>query len=152
MAKEQKNKKSRKVGSSSDGKNKRKILFVEDDKFLAEMFRQKFVIEGYKPIIAHTAISAVLALKEENPVAIILDVVLPDSECWMIMEFLRKKKDYRPVPVIILTNWDNIEYKKKAEQLKADAFIIKYTTTPEKLVKTMENLIKQYEQKKAKRK
>ena len=156
MPKKRKNKKSTKSGSTpayragrSDGKgSKGKILFVEDDKFLAEMFRQKFVIEGYKPIIAHTAISAVLALREENPVAIILDVVLPDSECWMIMEFLRKKKDYRPVPVIILTNWDNKEYKKKAEQLKADAFIIKYTTTPEKLVETMENLIKQYKKKK----
>jgi len=128
--------------------NKGKILFVEDDKFLAEMFRQKFVIEGYKPIIAHTAISAVLALKEENPVAIILDVVLPDSECWMIMEFLRKKKDYKPVPTLILTNWDNAEYKTKADELKADAFIIKYTTTPEKLVKIMEKLIQQYKRKK----
>ncbi len=150
-----KHKKSAKGGSlpvrqagASGGKNKGKILFVEDDKFLAEMFRQKFVIEGYKPIIAHTAISAVLALKEENPVAIILDVVLPDSECWMIMEFLRKKKNYQLVPVLILTNWDNAEYQKKAKELKADAFIIKYTTTPEKLVKIMEKLIKQYKRKK----
>lgn len=138
-------------GSASGGKSKGKILFVEDDKFLAEMFRQKFVIEGYAPIIAHTAISAVLALREENPKALILDVVLPDSECWMILEYFRKKKDYRPVPVIILTNWDNAEYRTKAEQLKADAFIIKYTTTPEKLVEMLEKLIKQYEQKQGKK-
>jgi len=128
--------------------NKGKILFVEDDKFLSEMFRQKFVMEGYTPIMAHTAISAVLALREENPKALILDVVLPDSECWMILEFFRKKKDYKPVPVMILTNWDNTEYKTKAEQLGADAFIVKYTTTPEKLVEIMEDLIKQYKTKK----
>jgi len=157
MPKKRKNKKSRRAGSApayrtgrSDGKNKGKILFVEDDKFLSEMFRQKFVMEGYKPIMARTAISAVLALRQESPKALVLDVVLPDSECWMILEYFRKKKDYCPVPVIILTNWDNAEYHKKANELKADAFIIKYTTTPEKLVKTMENLIKQYKKKKAK--
>ena len=104
--------------------NKGKILFVEDDRFLAEMFRQKFVIEGYTPIIAHTAISAVLALNQEKPLAIMLDVVLPDSECWMILEFIRRKKDFQ-----------------------ADAFVIKCQTTPEQLVEIMEKLIKQYKRK-----
>jgi len=127
--------------------NKGKILFVEDDKFLAEMFRQKLVIDGYTPIIAHTAISAILALREENPLAIILDIVLPDSECWMIMEYLRRKKDYRPVPIILLTNWDNAEYRRKAQELKADAFIVKANTMPEQILKIMEKLIKQYKQK-----
>ncbi|MFH1367173.1 MAG: response regulator [Patescibacteria group bacterium] len=128
--------------------NKGKILFVEDDKFLAEMFRQKLKIEGYTPLIAHTAISAVLALKEEKPEAIILDIILPDSECWMIMEYLLRKKDSPAVPVIILTNWGSKEYQEKAKALKADAFIIKTDTTPEKLVEIMENLIKRYKQKK----
>lgn len=128
--------------------NKGKILFVEDDKFLAEMFRQKFVFEGYQPIIAHTAISAVLALRDEKPLAIILDVVLPDSECWMIMEYLRRKTDWVPVPILILTNWDNEEYRRKAKELKADTFIIKSTMTPSELIKTMEDLIKKQKQKK----
>jgi len=128
--------------------NKGKVLFAEDDRFLAEMFRDKFVLEGYKPIIAHTAISAVLALRDEKPIAIILDIVLPDSECWMIMEYLRRKKDWKPVPIIILTNWDNEDYKKKARDLKADAFIVKANSTPGKLVKTMAELILKYKRKK----
>jgi len=135
----------KKAGSKTKKADRGKILFVEDDKFLAEMFRQKFLFEGYKPIIAHTAVSAVLALRQEDPVAVVLDVVLPDSECWIILEFLRKKKDYKPVPVMILTNWDSLEYKKKAEQLKADAFIVKYATSPEKLVNIMKKLIDKYE-------
>ena len=124
------------------GKNKGKILFVEDDRFLAEMFRQKFVIEGYEPIVASTAISAVLALNEEKPIAIILDVVLKDSECWMIMEYLLRKKDYHPVPVIILTNYGSEEYRQKAKELKADAYFIKTDITPDKLVGAMETLIR----------
>ncbi|PIS42379.1 MAG: hypothetical protein COT24_03805 [Candidatus Kerfeldbacteria bacterium CG08_land_8_20_14_0_20_40_16] len=130
-----------------ESKSKGKMLFAEDDKFLAEMFRQKFKLEGYTPIIAHTAISAVLALRDEKPLAIILDIVLPDSECWMIMEYLLRKKDWMPVPIIILTNWDNEEYKKKAKELKADAFIVKAGTTPSKLVATMEDLVKKQKQK-----
>jgi len=127
--------------------DKGKILFVEDDRFLAEMFRQKFVFEGYKPIIAFTAISAVLALNEQQPKAIILDIVLPDSECWMIMEYLRRKKDYKPVPVIILTNWGSPEYRKRAKDLKADAFIVKSEATPAQLVKIMADLIDEYKKK-----
>ena len=128
------------------GKNRQrkgKILFVEDDRFLAEMFRQKFIIEGYEPIVASTAISAVLALNEEKPIAIILDIVLKDSECWMIMEYLLRKKDYQPVPVIILTNYSSDEYRKKAKALKADAYFIKTDITPDKLVHAMETLIQQ---------
>jgi len=131
---------------SKKKENKGKILFVEDDKFLAEMFKQKFVFEGYQPIIAHTAISAILALREEKPKAIILDIILPDSECWMIMEYLIRKKDYEPVPMIILTNWGNDAYRKKAKDLKADAFIVKTSTTPDKIVETMEDLIRKYKQ------
>lgn len=127
-------------------KSKGKILFVEDDKFLAEMFRQKFVIEGYAPIVASTAISAVLALNEEKPIAIILDVVLKDSECWMIMEYLLRKKDYQPVPVIILTNYGSEEYRKKAKDLKADAYFIKTDITPDKLVRAMEELVRKQQQ------
>lgn len=123
-------------------KSKGKILFVEDDPFLAEMFRQKFVIDGYVPIIAHTAISAVLALRDEKPDAIILDVVLPDSECWMIMEYLMRKKDWTPVPILIVTNWDNDDYRRKAKAMKADAYIFKAASTPSELVKTMEALIR----------
>jgi DNA-binding response OmpR family regulator len=123
-------------------KSKGKILFVEDDKFLAEMFRQKFVIEGYEPLVAYTAITAVLALKEEKPIAIILDIVLKDSECWMIMEYLLRKKDYQPVPIILLTNYGAGEYRKKAKELKADAFYIKTDITPSELVHAMEELIR----------
>lgn len=127
-------------------KSKGKILFVEDDKFLAEMFRQKFVIEGYEPIVASTAISAVLALNKEKPIAIILDIVLKDSECWMIMEYLLRKKDYQPVPVILLTNYGSEEYQKKAKDLKADAYFIKTDITPDKLVRAMEELIRKQKQ------
>jgi len=123
---------------------KGKILFVEDDKFLAEMFRQKFVTEGYRPIIANTAISAVLALKEQQPIAVILDIVLKDSECWMIMEYLRRKPDWQPVPIILLTNYGNDEYRKKAEDLHADAFFIKTSITPAELVHAMEKLIRDH--------
>lgn len=135
--------------SSGAKEKKGKILFVEDDKFLAEMFRQKFVIEGYEPVVAYTAISAVLALNQEKPIAIILDIVLKDSECWMIMEYLRRKRDYQPVPIILLTNYDNEEYRQKAKVLKADAFFIKTNTTPDALVKAMERLIEKQQQKKA---
>jgi len=127
--------------------NKGKILFAEDDKFLAEMFRQKLKIEGYQPIIAHTAISAILALKKEKPIAIILDIVLPDSDCWMIMEYL-KRKGKKSVPIMLLTNWGNNEYRKKAEKLKADDFMVKANTTPQEIIKRMEKLIKKYQAKK----
>lgn len=130
---------------------KGKILFVEDDKFLAEMFRQKLKIEGYTPLIAHTAISAVLALKEENPIAIILDIVLPDSECWMIMEYLNRKKDFQRIPIILLTNWGNDAYRRKARELKADDFIVKASINPDELVDRMEALIKKYKKENAKK-
>ncbi len=124
--------------------SKGKILFVEDDKFLAEMFRQKFVIEGYEPLIASTAVSAVLALREEKPLAIILDVILKDSECWMILEYLNRKTDWQPVPVIILTNYGSEEYRQKAKDLKADAYYIKTEITPDELVTAMEKLIQEH--------
>lgn len=127
--------------SAKKKKNKGKILFVEDDKFLAEMFRRKFLIDGYQPIIAYTAISAVLALNQEKPIAIVLDIVLKDSECWMIMEYLLRKRDWQPVPVIILTNYGSEEYRKKAKELKADAYFIKTEITPDSLVSAMEDLL-----------
>lgn len=127
------------------GRNKKttkgQILFVEDEKFIAELFRQKFIIEGYTPIIANTAVSAVLALKQQKPKAIILDIMLPDSDCWDILKYLNSRPKLKKIPTIILTNYGQGENKNKAKKYGVSAFYIKSHTIPSEIVKLVEKLL-----------
>lgn len=121
--------------------NKGKVLFVEDEKFIAELFRQKFIIEGYTPIIANTAVSSVLALKETKPIAIILDIMLPDSDCWDILKYINDYPNLKKIPTIILTNYGQGENKEKAKKFGVNAFCVKSHTIPSEIVKLVEDLV-----------
>jgi len=82
----------------------KRILIVEDDGWLAENYLRILQKDGYKVAVANNALSAIDAVDDFKPDAIVLDVVLTGSTAFALLHELQSYSDTGEIPVVICTN------------------------------------------------
>jgi CheY-like chemotaxis protein len=102
------------------------ILVVEDEEETAELFKEILNISGYKVVNSTHTHQAIEIIKEINPNAIILDVMMPDASGLAVLEFLKKDPKLADTPVIV------VSAKALPEDIKIglEAGAVKYLTKP----------------------
>ena len=83
---------------------KKKILLVEDDTTLSEMYEKKLSVEGFDIIVAHSGGAGFQMAIQYKPDLILLDILLPEMSGMTVMRKIRENPWGRDVPIIILTN------------------------------------------------
>ncbi|MES2953310.1 MAG: response regulator [Patescibacteria group bacterium] len=102
-----------------------RILVIEDDKFLRELLIGKLVAEGHEITSATDGKEAIVALENPVPELVLLDLLLPDLSGFEILEKMKARDAWKPVPVIVLSNLDQKEDLDRAKKLGATDFMIK---------------------------
>lgn len=123
--------------------DKKKILIVEDDRFLSEMYVTKLVEEGFEVEVAFDGEEGLVKAKETAPDLILLDIVLPKMDGFEVLQSLKKSKDALGVPVIALTNLGQKEEVEKGLKLGASDYIIKAHFTPTEVVAKVKKILGQ---------
>lgn len=121
---------------------KKKILIVEDEKILAEMYHDIFVKTGFKVTLVIESREALKITKKEKPDLIILDILLPREDGLFFLEWLKKDPEIAEIPVIIFTNYDEVEARRKAIDLGAKDYLIKADFTPQQFVEKVKKYLK----------
>ncbi len=103
----------------------KKILLVEDDKFLREMLAQKFSAQGLEIQTAIDGKNALDTLKNFIPDLMILDLLLPDIDGFGVLENMKKDSNLASIPVVVLSNLDKAEDMQRAHSLGAKDFMVK---------------------------
>lgn len=111
-----------------------KILLIEDEKLLAEMYKDKFEEAGYKVDSVFSAEDALKYLKKKKPDLILLDILLPRKNGIEFLEELKEIAGVSKIPVVGLSNYDDPETKNKAFQLGIKGYLIKTQYTPQQLL------------------
>ena len=101
------------------------ILAVEDDKFIAKAYQEKFEHEGFKSRLAYDEFEAIEFLKKSVPDVIILDILLPKSDGYTFLEKIQKNKKWANIPIIMATNLDGEENIRRANVLGAKEYVVK---------------------------
>ena len=119
-----------------------KILLVDDDKFLLDMYCMKFTQGGFSVFGALSVKAAIEAIRGGfSPDAVVFDLIMPEETGFSLLERLRADKMAPSAVKIALTNQDDPEEKKRAESLGADGYIVKATMIPSEVVKRVEEEI-----------
>ncbi len=127
----------------TDTISKPKILIVDDDHFLLNMYSVKFKNSGYEPVVASGAEEAYAKLKAgENPEVIIFDIVMPGISGIEFLEKIKKEKLSGNSAVIALTNQDLSSDIEKAKSLGVDGYIVKASTIPSEVVEEVGKILK----------
>ncbi len=121
---------------------KKKILIIEDEKILAEMYYDKFLSSGYNVILAQTAEEGIEEARKEKPDLILLDILLPRMNGIDFVEAFKKEKDIINAPIVAFSNYDDPETKKRAAELGVKDYLIKTNYTPEEIVNKVRSYLK----------
>ncbi len=113
---------------------KKKILIIEDEKMLAEMYRDKFEQEGFDIHSAFDAEEGLEMTKEIKPDLVILDILLPRENGISFLKKMRGVKEIASIPVVAFSNYDDLRTKKEAKDLGAKDYLIKTNYTPREIL------------------
>ena len=119
-----------------------KILVVEDEKILSEMYEDKFSQSGFLAVVANSAEEGLELLKKEKPDLILLDILLPQENGIQFLDKMKDIPELSKIPVIVFSNYDDPETKKKAFDLGARDYLIKTNFTPTEIVEKIKDFLK----------
>lgn len=118
-----------------------RVLLVEDDVSVAQMYRLKLELDGYTVDIAADGLAA-LEKAMTLPDIIFLDIRLPKLDGISVLEKLRAEPLTARIPVVILSNWNEKELVERGIQLGALDHLVKSQTTPTKLSRRLQDWLK----------
>lgn len=129
-------------GGQSDMSLKgKKVLVVEDDSFLGNILSQKIVADLADAHLFKNGEEALAFVETNIPDIAVLDIYLPGMDGMQVLEKLRANEKTKNMPVIVVSNAPETEYKDRAAKLNAE-FIIKAMTTPYEIVNKMKEILK----------
>ena len=124
--------------------NKTKILIVEDDNFLVEMYTTKFELEGFDVISAEDGKKGLEMVSREKPDIILLDILMPVMDGFAVLDALKKDKTTADIPVILLTNLGQKDDVKKGFEKGAVGYLIKAHFMPSEVVEKIKKILKEH--------
>lgn len=120
----------------------KKILIVEDDSMLSEIYKKKFEKAGKFEVSAATSgTDAIEKAKNGIPDLILLDLVLPEMDGFDVVKELRKNPSLNNTKIVPFSNLSQEDNRKKLDGLDIDGFIAKSEHTPQELVVEVERIL-----------
>lgn len=120
-----------------------RVLFIEDDPAVAEMYKLKLELDGYTVTIAKDGEEGLQIATDSPPDIIFLDTRLPKMDGFAVLERLRSADRTSEIPVIILSNYGERELVDRGLKLGALEYLIKSQTTPANLSRGVEGWLKE---------
>ncbi|MCH7492767.1 response regulator [Patescibacteria group bacterium] len=125
-------------------KNKKfesKIILVEDDKMLADMYITKFSKEGLEVMRADDGEKGLAMIKEKKPDLVLLDIIMPKLDGFAVLREIKNDKELADTHVLLLTNLGQSEDVDKGKKLGADDYFIKANHTPAEIVEKVKYIL-----------
>jgi DNA-binding response OmpR family regulator len=120
---------------------KDKILIVEDEPFLLDMYKMKFKQGGFEVISATDGEEAIKISRREKPDIILLDIMMPKIDGFEVLENLKKNSLTKSIPVLIFSNFSQKEQKEKGIALGAADYFVKTNYTPAQVLEKVESVL-----------
>jgi DNA-binding response OmpR family regulator len=119
----------------------KKILLIEDDRFLRELMSRKLSEGGFDVTQAVDGESGVEKSKDGGFDMILLDLILPGIDGFEVLRKIKENEASSSIPVIILSNLGQREEVDKGLELGAVDFLIKAHFTPGEIIKKISKIL-----------
>jgi CheY-like chemotaxis protein len=121
----------------------KKILIVEDDEFLLQMYSTKLELEGFKVLEAMNGLQGLKTAQKEKPDLILLDLNLPEMSGFEVLSNLKRDEETKDIKVLILTNYSQKEDIDRCLELGADDYLIKAHFVPSEVISKIKVILEE---------
>lgn len=119
----------------------KKVLLIEDDRFLRNLYQMKLRRANFEVILASTGMEGLEKAIAQSPDIILLDFNLPELDGEGVLKELKANQRTNQIPVIFLTNIADQEKIKSILAEGAQDYLVKTHNLPDEVVKKIESLI-----------
>lgn len=118
-----------------------KILLVEDDVALRDVYSARLQAEGYTIVTAANGEEALAMAVKEMPDLVLLDVMMPRISGFDVLDIIRSTPETAAVKVIMMTALSSPEDHARGEKLGVDRYLVKSQVTLEEVVGTIAEVL-----------
>mgnify|MGYP000984074390 FL=1 len=119
----------------------KKILIIEDDQIVANIYRNKFSLEGYGVEIALDGEAGLELSRTFRPDAIVLDLMLPKMSGVEVLKRLRSQPEFQALPVLVFSNTYLANMVQEAWKAGATKCLSKASCSPKQVIEAMKNML-----------
>jgi len=119
----------------------KRVLVVEDDKFLVNAYRVKLSKAGYDVKVATDGEEVMKLLQTFVPDMIILDLVIPKKDGFSVLQDLKSTNSLKDIPIIVASNLGQKEDIERATKLGANDYIVKTDLSLKMLLEKIKNIV-----------
>ncbi len=118
-----------------------KIMLVEDDKSLREIYGIRLVAEGYEIVSAGDGEEALAMAVKEKPDLILADVMMPKISGFDMLDILRATPETKDIKVVMMTALSSEDQRARGEALGANRYLVKSQVGIEDVVRTIHEVL-----------
>jgi DNA-binding response OmpR family regulator len=118
-----------------------KIVIVEDDASLAEIYKTRLELQGYTCFIGYNGITALYFIQKEIPDLVLLDLMIPDIDGGEVLEKMRKSLWGRHIKVLVVSNLNESEAPANLRSLGIEDYVIKANLVGDQIDQMVNNIL-----------
>lgn len=103
----------------------KKLLIVEDNETLGQMYEDNFVLKGLEVKRVHDGEAAVAEAVKFQPALILLDIMMPNVDGFEVLKILKNSDHTKDIPIFMMTALSEGEEREKAMKLGASDYLVK---------------------------
>ena len=119
----------------------KKVMIVEDNKDLQEIYKMSFEKAGYEVIQEMDGLDGIAGVVDKSPDVVLLDIMMPQMDGFEFLKAMRENTSIK-IPVIVCSNLSDTETFNRAVKEGAMAVLLKANYTGKELVEKVEELMK----------
>ena len=119
-----------------------KIVIVEDDVSLADIYKTRLELVGHKCFIAVDGIDALVHIERELPDLVLLDIMLPKIAGDQILEIMRRNSWGKRIPVLVVSNLNEFEAPKGLRDWGIEDYVVKANLSNDQIDQIVDSILK----------
>lgn len=128
--------------SSKSTHRAKRVLIVEDEHALREMYAAWLEVKGFAVTTADNGVTGVEKAFHDAPDLVLLDVMLPKKDGFEVLSELRRNPKTKSLPVIILSSLDQDFEQRQGLTLGAERYLVKTAVSPDLLYETIDHVLR----------
>lgn len=118
-----------------------KIMIVEDDPTLRDIYTTRFSAEGYEVVSASDGEAALTVAVKERPDLILLDIMMPKISGFDVLDILRATPETKDTKIIVMSALSQAADIEKGKSLGANAYLVKSQVTLSEVVEKVRSVL-----------
>ncbi|MBI3802301.1 MAG: response regulator [Nitrospirae bacterium] len=130
------------LSRSNSNPHLKKILIIDDTQFYQAVYRQRLLSEGFSVLVAQNGVEGLKLLLQERPSLILLDLIMDGMDGFKVLQIIQSQPEMNDIPIIITSVKGATREISRAMELGAVDFLVKATTSPNKVVEKIKEVLR----------